>query len=44
MTELLDILAIPAAERDFDRLGDVDKRIKPGTQLPPPVPVRRRAA
>jgi methionyl-tRNA synthetase len=37
--KLLDILAIPESERGFDRLGDAGKRIKPGTQLPPPAPV-----
>jgi methionyl-tRNA synthetase len=37
--KLLDILAIPENERGFERLGDPGKRIKPGTQLPPPTPV-----
>ena len=37
--KLLDLLAIPAGERQFDRLGQADKRIAPGTTLPAPVPV-----
>ncbi len=37
--KLLDILAVPADERAFDRLGDANKRLKPGSQLPPPAPV-----
>jgi methionyl-tRNA synthetase len=37
--KLLDILGIPAGERQFDRLGHADKRIAPGTQLPTPAPV-----
>jgi methionyl-tRNA synthetase len=37
--KLLDILGIPAAERQFVRLGDAGQRIAPGTKLPPPAPV-----
>jgi len=37
--KLLDILAVPADERGFDRLGDAGRRLKPGSQLPPPAPV-----
>ena len=37
--KLLDILGIPAAERQFDRLGNSDKRIAPGITLPAPAPV-----
>jgi methionyl-tRNA synthetase len=36
--KLLDLLAIPAGERDFAALGGA-RRIAPGTQLPPPAPV-----
>jgi methionyl-tRNA synthetase len=36
--QLLDLLAVPAAERDFSRLGG-DQRIKPGSALPAPAPV-----
>jgi methionyl-tRNA synthetase len=36
--KLLDILAIPQTERDFDALR-AGKRIAAGTQLPPPAPV-----
>jgi methionyl-tRNA synthetase len=36
--KLLDILAVPADARDFAQLGS-DRRIAPGTQLPPPAPV-----
>jgi methionyl-tRNA synthetase len=37
--KLLDILAIPAGERDFDRLKGETTRIKPGSALPVPAPV-----
>jgi methionyl-tRNA synthetase len=37
--KLLDILGIPAGERSFDRLGRADRRIAPGSTLPPPAPV-----
>ncbi len=37
--KLLDILGIPAGERQFDRLGSADKRIAPGTSLPAPAPI-----
>ena len=37
--KLLDLLGVPAGERQFDRLGDADKRIAPGTALPAPAPV-----
>ena len=37
--KLLDILGVPENERGFDRLGDNGKRIKPGSQLPPPTPM-----
>jgi methionyl-tRNA synthetase len=37
--KLLDLLAIPAAERQFDRLGKANARIAAGTALPAPVPV-----
>jgi methionyl-tRNA synthetase len=36
--KLLDLLAIPPAERDFAALGAA-RRIAPGTTLPPPAPV-----
>jgi methionyl-tRNA synthetase len=36
--KMLDLLAIPAGERSFDRLGP-STRIKSGVALPPPVPV-----
>jgi methionyl-tRNA synthetase len=36
--KLLDLLAVPAGERDFAALGG-GKRIAPGSQLPPPTPV-----
>jgi len=36
--KLLDLLGVPAAERDFSRLGGAC-RIAAGGQLPPPVPV-----
>jgi methionyl-tRNA synthetase len=36
MAKLLDILAIPAAQRDFAALAT---RIAPGTALPPPAPI-----
>jgi methionyl-tRNA synthetase len=36
--KLLDLLAIPAGERDFSRLGDAH-RLGAETKLPPPVPV-----
>jgi methionyl-tRNA synthetase len=36
--KLLDLLAVPADKRDFAQLG-ADRRIVPGTQLPPPAPV-----
>jgi len=37
--KLLDILGIPAVERQFDRLGRNDVRIAPGAVLPAPAPV-----
>src|SRR5882724_3476260 len=37
--KLLDILGIPAGERQFDRLGDPGKRIASGAVLPAPAPV-----
>ena len=37
--KLLDLLGVPAGERQFDRLGGADKRIAPGTTLPAPAPV-----
>jgi methionyl-tRNA synthetase len=37
--KLLDALGIPPAERAFERLGDADKRIAPGSTLPAPAPV-----
>ena len=36
--KLLDLLAVRADNRDFDRLGDADALV-PGTTLPPPQPV-----
>jgi methionyl-tRNA synthetase len=36
--KLLDLLAVPAGERDFARLGGAH-RLKPGVTLPAPVPV-----
>jgi methionyl-tRNA synthetase len=36
--KLLDILGIPADQRDFAQLG-AGQRIAPGTQLPPPAPI-----
>jgi methionyl-tRNA synthetase len=36
---LLDLLGVPANERQFDRLGQASKRIAPGTTLPAPAPV-----
>jgi methionyl-tRNA synthetase len=36
--KMLDLLAVPAGERSFDRLGP-STRIKSGIALPPPVPV-----
>jgi methionyl-tRNA synthetase len=36
--KLLDLLAIPAAERDFSKLGGAN-RIKSGSQLPQPAPI-----
>jgi methionyl-tRNA synthetase len=36
---LLDLLEIPADQRQFDRLGKADARIAPGTALPAPAPV-----
>jgi methionyl-tRNA synthetase len=36
--KLLDLLGVPATERDFSMLGGV-KRLEPGTKLPPPSPV-----
>jgi methionyl-tRNA synthetase len=36
--KLLDLLGVPATERDFTMLGG-GKRIAPGTVLPPPAPV-----
>jgi methionyl-tRNA synthetase len=38
MAKMLDILAIPAGERDFTAL-DAGKRIAAGVQLPAPSPV-----
>jgi len=37
--KLLDILAVPAGERQFDRLNGAQTRIRPGSTLPPPAPV-----
>ncbi len=37
--KLLDILGVPAGEREFDRLGDAGKRLAPGMALPAPAPV-----
>ena len=37
--KLLDLLGVPANERDFSRLGDAAKRLAPGIVLPPPTPV-----
>ena len=37
--KLLDLLAIPAAERGFDRLGKPNTRIAAGATLPAPAPV-----
>jgi methionyl-tRNA synthetase len=37
--KLLDLLGVPATERQFDRLGRADKRIAPGSTLPAPAPV-----
>jgi methionyl-tRNA synthetase len=37
--KLLDLLAIPAGERDFTRLGGAATRIAAGTRLPAPAPV-----
>jgi methionyl-tRNA synthetase len=36
---LLDLLGVPADERQFDRLGQAGKRILPGATLPAPAPV-----
>ena len=36
---LLDLLGVPANERQFDRLGQAGKRIAPGSALPAPAPV-----
>jgi methionyl-tRNA synthetase len=36
---LLDLLGIPASERQFDRLGQAGRRIAPGATLPAPAPV-----
>jgi methionyl-tRNA synthetase len=36
--KLLDLLAVPAAEREFSALA-VERRIKAGATLPPPSPV-----
>jgi methionyl-tRNA synthetase len=36
--KLLDLLGVPAEQRDFSMLG-TDRRIAPGTTLPPPAPV-----
>ena len=36
--KLLDLLGVPADERDFAKLGGAH-RLKPGTVLPAPVPV-----
>jgi methionyl-tRNA synthetase len=37
--KLLDILAVPAGERSFARLGKAETRIAPGAVLPAPAPV-----
>jgi len=37
--KLLDILAVPADQRKFDRLGSANTRIQPGTKLPAPAPI-----
>jgi methionyl-tRNA synthetase len=37
--KLLDLLGVPAGERQFDRLGRADRRLAPGTALPAPAPV-----
>ena len=37
--KLLDLLAVPAGERQFDRLGKADTRIAAGSALPAPAPV-----
>jgi methionyl-tRNA synthetase len=37
--KLLDLLAVPAGERDFARLGDGGRRIAAGVRLPAPAPV-----
>jgi methionyl-tRNA synthetase len=37
--KLLDILAVPASERSFARLGKAETRIAAGATLPAPAPV-----
>ena len=37
--KLLDLLGLPADQRQFTRLGDANQRLAPGTSLPPPAPV-----
>jgi methionyl-tRNA synthetase len=37
--KLLDLLGVPAGERQFARLGNANRRLAPGTSLPPPAPV-----
>ena len=37
--KLLDLLGVPAGERQFDRLGNAGKRLAPGSALPAPAPV-----
>jgi len=37
--KLLDLLGLPADQRQFARLGDAKQRLTPGTSLPPPAPV-----
>src|SRR5215213_1990303 len=38
-TKMLNLLGVPANERQFDRLGRADKRIAPSATLPAPAPV-----
>ena len=37
--KLLDLLGLPADQRQFSRLGDANQRLAPGTSLPAPAPV-----
>jgi methionyl-tRNA synthetase len=37
--KLLDLLGLPADQRQFARLGDAHQRLAPGTSLPAPAPV-----